>query len=128
MEGPFYKGAWILSGRRTYFDLVLPKVLPDNIAANIPPYYFYDVQGHIFSDLSTKDRFSLSYYTGIDDIVFDTFGLDGRWGNNTISAHWRRVFSERLVGNFLAANSNFRTMFGLGGDGGLVNDLSLIHI
>ncbi len=76
------------------------------------------MQGHIFSDINSKDRLSLSYYTGIDDIVFDTFGLDGRWGNNTISAHWRRVFSERLVGNFLAANSNFRTMFGLGGDGG----------
>ena len=42
LEGPFYKGAWVLSGRRTYFDLVLPKVLPDNIADNIPPYYFYD--------------------------------------------------------------------------------------
>ena len=100
----------------------MPKVLPDNIATNIPPYFFYDVQGHIFSDISSKDRFSLSYYTGIDDILFDTFGLDGRWGNNTISGHWRRVFSERLVGNFLVANSNFRTMFGLGGDGGLVND------
>ena len=122
LEGPFYKGAWILSGRRTYFDVVLPRLLPDNIAANIPPYYFYDVQSHIFSDITAKDRLSLSYYTGIDDIFFDTFGLDGRWGNNTISGHWRRVFSERLVGNFLIANSNFRTMFGLGGDGGLVND------
>ena len=122
LEGPVPNGAWILSGRRTYFDLVLPKVLPDNIASNIPPYFFYDVQGHIFSDITTKDRFSLSYYTGIDDILFDTFGLDGRWGNNTISAHWRRVFNERLVGNFLIANSKFRTMFGLGGDGGLVND------
>ena len=69
LEGPLPKGAWILSGRRTYFDLVLPKVLPDNIASNVPPYFFYDVQGHIFSDISTKDRLSLSYCTGIDDIV-----------------------------------------------------------
>ena len=122
LEGPFYKGAWIVSGRRTYFDILLPKVLPDNIAANIPPYYFYDIQSHIFSDITSKDRLSISYYAGIDDIFFDTFGLDGRWGNNTISGHWRRVFSERLVGNFLIANSKFRTMFGLGGDGGLVND------
>ena len=122
LEGPFYKGAWVISGRRTYFDLVLPKVLPDKIATNIPPYYFYDIQSHIFSDITSKDRLSLSYYTGIDDILFDTFGLDGRWGNNTISGHWRRVFSERLVGNFLVANSKFRTMFGLGGDGGLIND------
>ena len=122
LEGPFYKGAWVLSGRRTYFDLVLPKVLPDNIADNIPPYYFYDIQSHIFSDISAKDRISLSYYSGIDNIIFDTFGLDGRWGNNTVSAHYRRVFNERLVGNFLIANSQFFTRFGLGGSGGLVSD------
>ena len=122
LEGPFYKGAWVLSGRRTYFDLVLPKVLPDNIADDIPPYYFYDIQSHIFSDISAKDRISLSYYSGIDNIIFDTFGLDGRWGNNTVSAHYRRVFNERLVGNFLIANSQFFTRFGLGGSGGLVSD------
>ena len=121
LEGPFYKGAWVLSGRRTYFDLVFPKVLP-NIADNIPPYYFYDIQSHIFSDISAKDRISLSYYSGIDNIIFDTFGLDGRWGNNTVSAHYRRVFNERLVGNFLIANSQFFTRFGLGGSGGLVSD------
>ena len=121
LEGPFYKGAWVLSGRRTYFDLVLPKILP-NIADNIPPYYFYDIQSHIFSDISAKDRISLSYYSGIDNIIYDTFGLDGRWGNNTVSAHYRRVFNERLVGNFLVANSQFFTRFGLGGSGGLVSD------
>ncbi len=122
LEGPFYKGAWVLSGRRTYFDLILPKVLPDNIADNIPPYYFYDIQSHIFSDISAKDRISLSYYSGIDNFIYDTFGLAGRWGNNTVSAHYRRVFNERLVGNFLIANSQFFTRFGLGGSGGLVSD------
>jgi len=121
LEGPFYKGAWIVSGRRTYFDVVLPKVLPEETAENIPPYYFYDIQSHIFSDLTSKDRVSLSYYSGIDDIIFDTFGLDGRWGNNTISAHYRRIFNERLVGNFLVANSKFFTKFGLGGSGGLLS-------
>ena len=121
LEGPFYKGAWVLSGRRTYFDLVLPKVLPDNINVNIPPYYFYDIQSHVFSDITSKDRISLSYYSGIDDLFFDTFGLDGRWGNNTVSGHYRRVFSERLVGNIFIANSRFFTEFGLGGDNGLVS-------
>jgi len=121
LEGPFYKGAWVLSGRRTYFDLVLPKVLPDYINVNIPPYYFYDIQSHVFSDITSKDRISLSYYSGIDDLLFDTFGLDGQWGNNTVSGHYRRVFSERLVGNILIANSRFFTEFGLGGDNGLVS-------
>ena len=121
LEGPSYKGAWVLSGRRTYFDLVLPKVLPDNITKNIPPYYFYDIQSHIFSDITSKDRISLSYYSGIDDLLFETFGLDGQWGNNTVSGHYRRIFSERLVGNILIANSRFFTEFGLGGDNGLVS-------
>ncbi|GIQ98209.1 MAG: hypothetical protein CM15mP4_0460 [Candidatus Neomarinimicrobiota bacterium] len=57
--------------------------MPENVATNIPPYYFYDIQSHVFSDITSKDRVSLSYYSGIDDIIFDTFGLDGRWGNNT---------------------------------------------
>ena len=122
LEGPSYKGAWLLSGRRTYFDILLPKILPENITDNIPPYYFYDIQSHIFSDITSKDRLSFSFYTGIDDILFDTFGLDGRWGNRTLSAHYRRVFNERLVGNFLVANSKFFTTFGLGGSNGLIND------
>ena len=122
LEGPFYKGAWIFSGRRTYFDLILPKILPAETAENIPPYYFYDIQGHIFTDLTPNDRISLSYYSGIDDIIFDTFGLNGRWGNNTISAHYRRIINEKLVSNFLIANSQFFTSFGLGGSGGLISD------
>ena len=51
----------------------------------------------------------------VDDLLFETFGLAGRWGNNTLSAQYRRVFSEKLIGNFLYANSLFFTEFGLGG-------------
>ena len=79
LEGPFYKGAWLLSGRRTYFDILLPKILPPATAARVPPYYFYDIQSHIFSDLTEKDRISVSFYNGIDDLIFDTFGLSARW-------------------------------------------------
>ena len=115
-EGPFYKGAWVFSGRRTYFDKIFQNV------PTIPPYYFYDIQSHIYTDLTSKDRFSLSFYNGVDDLLFDTFGLTGRWGNRTVSAQYRRVFSEKLIGNFLYANSLFFTEFGLGGSNGLVSD------
>ena len=116
IEGPFYKGAWVFSGRRTYFDKIFQNV------PTIPPYYFYDIQSHIYTDLTSKDRFSLSFYNGVDDLLFDTFGLTGRWGNRTVSAQYRRVFSEKLIGNFLYANSLFFTEFGLGGSNGLVSD------
>ena len=115
-EGPFYKGAWVFSGRRTYFDKIFQNV------PTIPPYYFYDIQSHIYTDLTLKDRLSLSFYNGVDDLLFDTFGLTGRWGNRTVSAQYRRVFSEKLIGNFLYANSLFFTEFGLGGSNGLVSD------
>ena len=85
IEGPFYNGAWVFSGRRTYFDVLLPKILPASIASRIPPYFFYDIQSHIYSDITPKDRVSISFYNGIDDLLFDTFGLTGRWGNNTLS-------------------------------------------
>ena len=116
LEGPFYKGAWVLSGRRTYFDQIF-KSNP-----NIPPYYFYDIQSHVYSDLTPKDRLSISFYNGIDDLLFGTFGLAGRWGNNTLSTQYRRVFSEKLIANFLYANSLFFTEFGLGGSNGLNSD------
>ncbi|MFL3013105.1 MAG: TonB-dependent receptor, partial [Candidatus Neomarinimicrobiota bacterium] len=116
LEGPFYKGAWVFSGRRTYFDKIFKNV------PTIPPYYFYDVQSHVYSDLTPKDRISLSFYNGVDDLLFDTFGLAGRWGNRTISAQYRRVFSEKMIGNFLLANSVFFTEFGLGGSNGLNSD------
>ena len=116
LEGPFYKGAWVFSGRRTYFDKIFKNV------PTIPPYYFYDIQSHVYSDLTPKDRISFSFYNGVDDLIFDTFGLAGRWGNRTISTQYRRLFSDKLIGNFLLANSLFFTEFGLGGSSGLNSD------
>ena len=57
-EGPFYKGAWLISGRRTYFD----KIAEAYDYTAIPPYYFYDMQGHAFTDLTYKDRIRISIY------------------------------------------------------------------
>ena len=116
LEGPSYNGAWLISARRTDFD----QIFKNN--PNVPPYYFYDLQGHVFSDLSPKDRISLSFYSGLDDFSFGDLGLTSDWGNNTISLSYRRLFSESTVGNFLLATSQFFTNFGLGGEDGLNNE------
>jgi hypothetical protein len=114
LEGPFLNGAWLLAGRRTYFDKVLPLVSDFNL-----PYYFYDLQGHVFTDLNEKDRLSLSFYRGVDDLQYTDLDLNSDWGNETMSLAYRHVFSEKMIGNFLAANSRFYTRFGLGGDSGI---------
>ena len=126
LEGPFYNGAWLLSARRTYFDYLLPKILPAETAEKIPPYYFYGLQGHVFSDLNEKDRISVSIYRGIDDLIFDNLGLTADWGNNTYSLSFRRVFNEKLVGNFLTASSEFFTNFNLGCADGLNSENKIL--
>ena len=117
LEGPSYKGAWLVSARRTYFDQVLKLT---NL--NFPPYYFYDLQGHVFSDITSKDRISVSFYSGLDNLVFGDLGLSARWGNDTYSLNYRRLFRPDLIGKFLIATSRFRTFFNLGGSTGLESD------
>ncbi|MBC8215456.1 MAG: TonB-dependent receptor [Candidatus Marinimicrobia bacterium] len=113
LEGPVGKGAWLVSGRRTYFDQVFKGT------DLYFPYYFYDVQGHIFQDLTERDRVSVSWYSGRDDLSWDEFGLEGWWGNNTFSLNYRKLLSQTLVSNFLVAKSRFDIYFGLGGTSGI---------
>ena len=122
IEGPTYKnnGAWMLSGRRTYIDKFF-----ELLDSDAPPYYFYDLQGHIFSDLSKKDRINLSFYSGRDDLAWPDFGLNIYWGNRTISTKYRRLFSEQLIGNFMLAFSEFYTLSSVGGDSGSKSDNSI---
>ena len=115
IEGPFYKGAWLVSGRRTYFDIVFSELGYNSI----PPYYFYDIQGHVFTDLTYKDRLSISFYNGIDDFEYGDLALQGDWGNETISLKYRRLFNQKLIGNFMIAKSKFFINFGLGGSSGI---------
>ena len=125
-EGPFYKGAWLVSGRRTYFD----KVFEALDYTGVPPYYFYDIQGHAFTDLTYKDRISVSFYNGLDDFEYGPIAIHGDWGNETASIKYRRLFNEKLIGNFLFAKSKFFVNFGLGGSSGIneedtINDQTL---
>ena len=119
LEGPSYKGAYIISARRTYFDKINEWFIKSE---SIPPYYFYDLQAHIYSDINETDRLSISHYSGKDDFEFSDLGLNALWGNNTNSLHYRKVFSTGFIGNAMLANSKFFTIFNLGGESGINND------
>jgi len=113
LEGPIGKGAWLASGRRTWFDKVFAGTKLEF------PYYFWDFQGHIFQDLTSNDRVSFSWYAGEDDLYWDEFELKGQWGNETYSLNYRKLYGRRLVSNLLLAKSRFDIYFGLGGDAGI---------
>ncbi len=124
LEGPVGNGAWLFSARRTYFDQVFKGT------KFYFPYYFYDLQGHVFQDLSSSDRISFSVYSGKDDLSWQEILLDARWGNRTYSLNYRKLFSTKLISNWLLATSRFDIFFGLGGSSGLkeedyINDRTL---
>lgn len=118
LEGPINKGAWLLALRRTYIDQVLNAARSVGITDFELPYYFYDVQGHVFQDLSPRDRVSFSMYLGRDALDWEDLTLVANWGNRTFALNWRHLFNHQLFSNFMVASSRFDTKFGIGGDGG----------
>ncbi|MES2388177.1 MAG: carboxypeptidase-like regulatory domain-containing protein [Bacteroidota bacterium] len=105
LEGPINKGksTFIISGRRTYFDIFTreynrrneskPKYTP------IPDYYFYDLNGKFTFDLNPKDKVSVSAYYGQDIFNFgrDRFKFRFNWGNTTFATRWNHEFNSRAM-------------------------------
>jgi hypothetical protein len=107
IQGPIKKEkcSIILSGRRTYVDLIskpiLKKVRNGALAGNT--YYFYDLNGKINYKFSDKDRLFISGYYGKDAFKFSpeggSFNADLRWGNATATIRWNHLFSDKLFMN-----------------------------
>jgi len=97
LEGPIIKDkmSFILSGRRTYGDLVARLLFPENLVSDDMNFYFYDFNAKLNYTLNDKNRLFLSGYFGQD--VFE-LGKDigTGWGNSTGTLRWNHLFSERL--------------------------------
>lgn len=97
VNGPIVKDktSFLLSGRRTYIDVLLNPFLKSGI-----PYYFYDINGKLTHKFSDKDQVSYSSYYGKDVASFNL--LDGRfkadfwWGNYTNSLRWDHTFKDKM--------------------------------
>lgn len=118
LEGPIVKdkSSFIVSGRRTYIDVLTKPFLKDNPNFGGTGYYFYDLNAKANYRLSDKDRFYLSGYFGRD--VFD-FGTSDPgdpkfripWGNTTVAARWNHVFGPKLFLNTTATFSDYQFEF-----------------
>lgn len=103
VEGPIVKdkSSFMISGRRSYFDLFFPfsKQL-DGVSA-----YFNDVNVKLNYTLSDKDKLFVSGYYGRDKLGFGLFGFG--WGNFTTTARWNHVFNSKLFVNTTVAYSRY---------------------
>lgn len=107
LEGPLTKnkrGSFLISGRRTYLDLVAQPLIKQQTGGQTDlGYYFYDLNAKANYDFGQKDKVYLSGYFGQDrfhtaDHVNNTsMGLN--WGNATATFRWNHLFSDRLFAN-----------------------------
>lgn len=98
VEGPIIedKMTFLISGRRTYYDVFLP-LLPDTNAQKAT-VYFYDLNTKLNYKINENNRVFLSGYFGKDVMAFgDEFGMN--YGNQTGTARWNHLFSSKLFMN-----------------------------
>lgn len=125
LEGPIKKGksSFIISGRRTYFDIFAVPIMKliqkkqGNDMNFTAGYYFYDFNAKFNYKFSEKDRLFLSLYGGQDkayskvneDYEQDIYNTKMRfgWGNIISALRWNHVYSPKLFGNVTLTYSRF---------------------
>ena len=128
LQGPLIKDktSFIVSGRRTYIDILAQPFIRSANYGNPAGYYFYDLNAKLNHKFSEKDRLYLSAYLGKDRFYLsegdeyssfidntnykstsrDDFGLD--WGNVTSSLRWNHLFSNKLFANTTLTYSKYQ--------------------
>ncbi|MEI8135080.1 MAG: TonB-dependent receptor [bacterium] len=117
IETPVGSGALVLSGRRTYIDVVLKAAgLQDQL--ELPAYYFYDLNAKITQNPSPNDKISLSGYLGSDHLDFAASNVVNNitmgWGNKAAALEWTHIFGNDLFSKIDINASNFSSGFTFG--------------
>ena len=106
----------ILSGRRTYFDLLKPlfgKSESNSILSPENNYFFYDFLAKTTTDFGKKDQVSLLYYA-TEDSYIDKGEFDYRnsnWSNLLYGANWLHFFSDSFRSKTILSKSNYKFHF-----------------
>ena len=103
LEGPWRRGSWMVSGRRTHLELLAK-------AADIDlPYNFYDLHGKVNLDFRSEDRVAVSLFRGKDRLDWEESSVDIllAWGNDTWSSQWTHIWNSRVFSHFILGGSRF---------------------
>ncbi|MFP4528938.1 MAG: TonB-dependent receptor [Candidatus Kapaibacterium sp.] len=106
-EGPLGNGAFFVSGRRTYIDLVAG-LLPEDKENPFPDFGFYDINAKVSQNLGPNDRLYMSGFLSRDNFGIEQTGMNVgmHMGNRTGSLRWTHIFGDNLFSdvNFTASN------------------------
>ncbi len=125
VQGPLFnnKTTFMISGRRSYFDLFTGPLKRSGIVdPGFPDYYFYDLNASMSHTFSRHDRIYLCFYMGKDNIqntnnndeiistneqyTESTLETSG-WGNLIGSVRWNHTFGNSLFSNTTLAYSKY---------------------
>lgn len=118
IEGPIKKdtSSFIVSGRRTYIDVLARPFAKKDSPLKNSGAYFYDLNAKVNYRLSDKDRLFLSGYFGRDILNFNDraseFNVNIAWGNATSVVRWNHLFSNKLFMNVSGIFSDYNFSFG----------------
>lgn len=122
LEGPLQQGksAFIISGRRTYIDVLTRPFIDENATFGGSNYYFYDINGRLDFDLNDGSELFVSAYTGDDVFGFNSpqteFNTDVDWGNRLITAGWKKRLGPKAFLSLQGTYTNYRFGFRGGQD------------
>ncbi len=125
LEGPIQKNttAFMISGRRTYIDLLLRPLMMLAQQGNpnekgIAGYFFTDWNLKLHHRISRHDRLFLSAYYGNDKAHFryrarypnerEDFKGYLQWGNITQSLRWNHIWRDDLFSNLTLVLTRYR--------------------
>ena len=117
IEGPLVKnkGSFMISGRRTYID-ILAKPVIQKTEFKGTSYYFYDLNAKFNYTINDKNRLFLSGYFGRDKFVYNDeeggFKANIPWGNASGCLRWNHIFNSKLFANASAVFTNYKFSFG----------------
>jgi hypothetical protein len=129
IEGPIIKekGSFMISARRSYFDLFFPF----SDATKDASAYFGDLNLKANMILGKNDKVFVSGYAGRDKLGFGKFFGFG-WGNYTGTIRWNHLFNDKLFFNTSLVYSKYDYGFDLNISDNLnftrsnfINDLNL---
>jgi hypothetical protein len=115
LEGPIIKGksSFIISGRRTYIDILsqpLIRSFSDGVSAG---YYFYDLNAKANYSFSNKNKLYVSGYFGRDKFYANSSENESvqknglYWQNATTTVRWNHLFNNQIFANTSAIFSDY---------------------
>ncbi|PHN01286.1 TonB-dependent receptor [Flavilitoribacter nigricans] len=118
LEAPIVKGktSFLISGRRTYADLIFSPIIKATAAEDQEVslrLFFYDLNAKVQHKINNKHRLFASTYLGSDVFSNDiedelnriTGGID--WGNLVSSLRWNYQITPKLFANTTLTYSNY---------------------